>query len=124
MASKNYLKNVNRYINYFERIKSSPVLKYSKYFLSSIVINGAPAISHPSDLKDKSIYMSIDSKSFYKPVIRIISNGKLVFSSYKNEEDIELINYSSFNSKKFEINEFIYGDTILEVLHYNDKKFK
>lgn len=123
VASKQYLKNLNRYLNYFERIKNSPMLKYKKYYLSSIVINGAPAISHPNN-SDKSIYISIDSKSFYCPVIRIVSHGKMVFSSFDPEKEQEVINYSAFNSAKFNINKHIFGDTIIEVLHYSNKKFK
>lgn len=115
---------MNRYVNYFERIKSNPVLKYQKFFLNRIVINGAPAIAHPTDPKGQSIYISIDSKSYYKPVLRVFSHGSIVYSSFNKNSDVESINYSIFNSAKFEVNEYIFADTMIELLHYQDNKFK
>ena len=124
IQTKQNLKNINRYLNYYESIKISPTIKYTKYYLSSIVINGAPAISHPSDLNQQNTYISIDSNSFYRPVIRIISSGKLIYSSYKNGQDTEIVQYSSLNSIKFKIDQHLFGDTIVEVLHHQDNKFK
>ena len=100
------------------------MLKYQKYFLNRIVINGAPAIAHPTDPQGKSIYLSIDSKSYYRPVVRVFSHGRVVYSSFNKSTNIESINYSGFNSAKFEVNEYIFADTMIEVLHYQDNKFK
>jgi uncharacterized pyridoxamine 5'-phosphate oxidase family protein len=49
-----------------------------------MIINGAPAIEN-EDMKNSksSHYITINDKSFYKPVLRIISNDKITFCSYK-----------------------------------------
>ena len=50
-------------------------------------MNGAPAIENleieKENQKTHNNFIAINSESFYKPVIRIISNEKIVYCSYK-----------------------------------------
>jgi hypothetical protein len=83
LANINLYKNVTRYINYFSMLQNNPIFDYKRLYLKSIIINGAPAIDNvQSDVK-KNHYITINEKSFYKPVIRLVSNEKIVYCSYK-----------------------------------------
>ena len=104
-----------RYLNYFENIKISPLFEYNNIFLSSVIINTAPAIANLK-LND-SMYLNIDKNSYYTPYIRIISNNKIVYAS----NSLENIMYSVDSSKKFDINTNINGDTLIEVYHIDSK---
>jgi hypothetical protein len=84
LANVDAYKNITRYINYFSSIQNNPIFEYKKLFLKSIFINGAPAIDNlENDSNKSSHYITINDKSFYKPVIRIISNDKNCYCSYK-----------------------------------------
>lgn len=74
-------KNVTRYINYFSMLQKDPIFEYKNLFLQCLIINGAPAIDNIENSKSK--YITINDKSFYKPVIRILSNNKVIYCSYK-----------------------------------------
>ena len=74
-------KNINRYINYFGLLMTNPVFDYKKLYLKTIILNSAPAIDNNEDNGNNN-YLTINSKSFYKPVVRIISNDKVVFCSF------------------------------------------
>lgn len=121
--NKDLMKNITRYINYFELIRSHPLLDYKQFYVSSIVINGAPAISNPKNNKETK-YISIDNDSFYCPVVRILCEGKLVYSSFSKEKRIDQINYSAVSSVKFEVNQRLFNDTVIELLHFEGEKFK
>jgi hypothetical protein len=73
-------KNITRYMNYFGLILTNPVFEYKKLYLKTIILNCAPAIDNQNDTNDH--YLTINEKSFYKPVIRIITNDKVVYCSY------------------------------------------
>lgn len=74
-------KNITRYINYFGNILVNPIIDYKNIHLKTIIVNAAPAIDNESDEPNKN-YIIINEKSYYKPVLRIISNGKVVYCSY------------------------------------------
>lgn len=130
-------KNITRYINYFGNILVNPILDYKNIHLKTIIVNGAPAIDNESDEPDKK-YIIINEKSYYKPVIRIISNGKVVYCSYIKwgrfkirNKPIERVFFSAENCVKFDINNIvifvlikIFGDTLIELLHQQGGKFK
>ena len=73
-------KNITRYINYFTILQNNPTVDYKKLFLKSIIINGAPAIEN--DENKNCHFTTINNNSFYKPVVRIISNNNLSYCSY------------------------------------------
>jgi hypothetical protein len=74
-------RNVTRYINYFSMLQKDPILEYKKLFLQSLIINGAPAIDNKEN--SKGHYITINDQSFYKPVLRVISNNKVIYCSFK-----------------------------------------
>jgi hypothetical protein len=76
-------KNIIRYINYFSMIQTNPIFEYKKFFLKTILINGAPAIENSENKAGSQHYIVINEKSYYKPVIRLISNEKVCYCSYK-----------------------------------------
>ena len=123
LYSKSEIKNQVRCINYFSNIQQSPVFTFKKYYLQSIVINGAPAIDN-NENSLFSPYITINKNSFYAPVIRIISNGKLVYCSYKKDQPVDKVFYSADNAAKFDINSLIFNDTCIEVLHKTEGRFK
>jgi len=61
-------------------IQNNPSVEYKKIYLQSIIINGAPAIEN--DENKDSHYTTINNKSYYKPILRIISNNVLTYCSY------------------------------------------
>lgn len=89
LANITLYKNITRYINYFSMLQTNPIFEYKRLFLKNVIINGAPAIDHPDRIEDaksggkNSHYITINEKSFYKPVIRVLSNEKINYSSYK-----------------------------------------
>jgi hypothetical protein len=83
LANINLYKNVTRYINYFSMLHNNPIFDYKRLFLKSIIINGAPAIDNLAKESKSNHYITINEKSFYKPVIRLLSNEKVVYCSYK-----------------------------------------
>ena len=123
LYSKSDIKNQVRCINYFSNIQQSPVFTFKKYYLQSIVINGAPAIDN-NENSLFSPYITINKNSFYAPVIRIISNGKLAYCSYKKDQPVDKVFYSADNAAKFEVNSLIFSDTCIEVLHKTEGRFK
>lgn len=80
LANITLYKNVRRYINYFSILQMNPLISYKQLYLKSIIINGAPAIQNK---ETSNHFITINSKSYYKPVIRIISNDKVAYCSYK-----------------------------------------
>ena len=96
---------------------------FKKYYLQSILINGAPAIDN-NENSLFSPYITINKNSFYAPVIRVISNGKLVYCSYKKDQPVDKVFYSADNAAKFDINSLIFSDTCIEVLHKTEGRFK
>lgn len=120
------MNNIIRYINYFEKIKQSPVFEYKKYFIDCLLINGAPAIANNSfeNINFNKTYFNINKSSYYIPVIKIYNEHKLIFNSFgSNSQCIEKVEYSSLHSKKIEVKTHIYGDAIIELLHYDiDRK--
>ena len=106
-------KNITRYINYYGSILVNPVFDYKNIHLKSIIINGAPAIFNDSDDADKK-FIIINEKSYYRPVLRIISNNKVVycsFTKYTNlifrDKIVSPVFYSSENCVKFDINSLV-----------------
>jgi hypothetical protein len=75
-------KNITRYINYFGLLQTNPIVEYKKLYLKSVILNSAPAIDNLKD-SGNTHYLTIDKESYYKPVIRIISNEKVVYCSFK-----------------------------------------
>jgi len=130
-------KNITRYINYYGNILVNPIIDYKNIHLKTIIVNAAPAIDNESDEPDKK-YIIINEKSYYKPVLRIISNGKVVYCSYVKwgwfkfrNKPIERVFFSPENCVKFDINNLvkyvlieIFGDTMIELLHQQGNKFK
>jgi len=55
--------------------------------LKNIFINGSPALENKEieeqNKRTNNNFIAINNESFYKPVIRIISNEKVVYCSYK-----------------------------------------
>ena len=74
-------KNMTRYINYYGNILVNPVFDYKNIHLKTIIINGAPAIDNELDDAEKK-YIIINERSYYQPVLRIISNNKVIYCSY------------------------------------------
>lgn len=112
--------NIKRYINYYDTIRNSPILEYKNIYLNCVIVNGAPAIDNNKNENNKNKYISIDNQSFYTPVLRIVSNGKLIYTSYKlndSNNSIEILKYSNDNSKIFHINNFLFGDVVFELYH-------
>lgn len=112
--------NIKRYINYYDTIRNSPILEYKNIYLNCVIINGAPAIDNEKNEYNKNKYITVDNHSFYTPVLRIISNGKLIYTSYKlndSNNSFERLKYSNDNSKIFHINNFLFGDVVFEVYH-------
>ena len=123
LYTKSEIKNQIRCINYFSNIQQSPMFTFKKYYLQSILINGAPAIDN-NENSLFSPYITINKNSFYAPVIRIISNGKLVYCSYKKDQPVDKVFYSADNAAKFDVNSLIFSDTCIEVLHKTEGRFK
>lgn len=87
------------------------------------MINSAPAIDNLNN-SVFSPYVTINQNSFYSPVIRIISNGNVVYCSYNKTKPVEKVFYSPDNCIIFNVNSLLFSDTIIEVLHKGDNKFK
>lgn len=66
-------------------IQNNPMVDYKQLYLNTVIINAAPAIDNSANLAKGSSYITINDKSFYSPVIRIISNGKVIYCSYKKK---------------------------------------
>ena len=116
-------KNHIRYLNYFSSIQKSPIITLKKYYLKSIIIRGAPSIENEkNDINNP--YVVINKNSFYCPVLRINSNGKIIYCSYKKGDIIEKIFYSPDSVTKFIIDNYIFGDVCIELLHKGEKSFK
>jgi len=68
-------------------LQSEPIFEYKKIYLKNIFINGAPAIENleieEKNKKTNNNFIAINSESFYKPVIRVISNEKVAYCSFK-----------------------------------------
>ena len=98
ISNNSDIKNHFRYLNYFSSIQKSPILSFKK--------------------------KSINNNSFFSPVIRITSNGKNVYCSYKKGDNVEKYFFSSNNVISFDINNFIFGDVTIECLHKGEKSFR
>lgn len=122
-SQKSESKNHMRYMNYLSTVQSNPIIQMKKIFLKSILINSAPAIDNSSNTVF-SPYITINVNSFYSPVIRIISNGSVVYCSYSKHKPVDKVFYSPDNCIIFNINLLIFSDTIIEVLHKGDNRFK
>lgn len=116
-------KNQGRYLNYFSTVQNNPIISIKKYYLKSILINGAPAIENREN-SNLTPYITINKNSYYAPVIRVISNGKVIYCSFKKDTPIQTINYSPDNAVKFDVDNLIFNDTLIEVLHKGEGKFK
>lgn len=116
-------KNQGRYLNYFTTVQNNPIIAIKKYYLKSIIINGAPAIEN-SENSLMSPYITINKKSFYCPVIRITSNGKVIYCSYRKDSPVQVVNFSAESAAKFDIDNLIFNDVSIEVLHKAKDKFK
>jgi hypothetical protein len=65
-------------------IQSNPMVEFKKLFLKTMIISGAPAIDNLDNSNSTNPhYITINKKSFYSPVVRILSNGKVIYCSYK-----------------------------------------
>ena len=120
---KSDCKNHIRYLNYFSSIQKSPIITLKKYYLKSIIIIGAPSIENEKN-DNKNPYVVINKNSFYCPVLRINSNGKIIYCSYKKGDNIEKLFYSPDSVTKFNIDNYIFGDVCIELLHKGEKNFK
>jgi hypothetical protein len=60
----------------------NPITSYKKLYLKSTIIFGAPAIEN-ADSDIKNHYITINDKSFFRPVIRLLVPGKVLYCSYK-----------------------------------------
>jgi hypothetical protein len=123
ISNNSDIKNHFRYLNYFSSIQKSPILSFKKIYLKNIIITGAPAIDNIENPSDGP-YITINNNSFFSPVIRIISNGKNVYCSYKKGDNVEKYFFSSDNVISFDINNFIFGDVTIECLHKGEKSFR
>ena len=123
ISNNSDIKNHFRYLNYFSSIQKSPILSFKKKYLKNIIINGAPAIDNIENPSDGP-YITINNNSFFSPVIRITSNGKNVYCSYKKGDNVEKYFFSSNNVISFDINNFIFGDVTIECLHKGEKSFR
>ena len=120
---KSDCKNHIRYLNYFSSIQKSPIITLKKYYLKSIIIRGAPSIENEKN-DNKNPYVVINKNSFYSPVLRIHSNGKIIYCSYKKGDNVEKLFYSPDSVTKFNIDNYIFGDVCIELLHKGEKSFK
>ena len=120
---KSDCKNHIRYLNYFSSIQKSPIITLKKYYLKSIIIRGAPSIENEKN-DHNNPYVVINKNSYYCPVLRINSNGKIIFCSYKKDDIVEKIFYSPDSVTKFIIDNYIFGDVCIELLHKGEKSFK
>lgn len=120
------IKNNLRYLNYFSQILKSPLIDLKKIFLKNIMISGAPAIDNDEN-DENGHFVTINKDSYYIPIIRIKSNNKYIYSSYNPtiaENQLTKMKYSEDNVIKFEINEPIFNDILIEVLHKSKNCFK
>ena len=120
---KSDCKNHIRYLNYFSSIQKSPIITLKKYYLKSIIIIGAPSIENEKN-NNNDPYVIINKNSFYSPVLRIHSNGKIIYCSYKKGDNVEKLFYSPDSVTKFNIDNYIFGDVCIELLHKGEKSFK
>ena len=123
IALKADCKNQGRYLNYFTTVQNNPIIAIKKYYLKAIIINGAPAIEN-SENSMMSPYITINKKSFYCPVIRITSNGKVIYCSYRKDTPVQAVNFSAESAAKFDVDSMIFNDVSIEVLHKAKDKFK
>ena len=123
ISNNSEIKNHFRYLNYFSSIQHSPILSLKKIYLKNIKINGAPAIDNIEN-SSEGPYVTINKNSFFSPVIRINSNGKIIYCSYKKGDEVQKYFYSNDITVSFDINNIIFGDVTIEFLHKGEKCFK
>ncbi len=112
-----------RYLNYYSLIQKNPLMTFKKMYLKSVVINGAPAIENQEN-SENNPYITINQNSYYSPVLRISSGGKIIFCSYKKGDDVDKLFYSENNVKFFGVENFIFSDVCIEILHKGKKNFR
>lgn len=82
LANISVYKNILRYLNYFSMIQNNPIFEFKRIFMKSLIISSAPAIENIEKEK-KQHYITINDKSFFSPVIRLLANDKVIYCSYK-----------------------------------------
>lgn len=83
MSNVDAYKNITRYINYFGELQNNSIVEFKKYFISTVVIRGSPAADNEENKSKNAHYITINNKSFYRPVLRVISNEKVVYNSFR-----------------------------------------
>jgi hypothetical protein len=66
-------------------LQNNPIFEYKKFYLKTIIISGAPAIDNLDTVNDtkNTHYITINDRSYYTPVIRVLSNEKMGYCSFK-----------------------------------------
>ena len=57
-------------------------------------------------------------------MIRITSNGKVIYCSYRKDTPVQAVNFSAESAAKFDVDSMIFNDVSIEVLHKAKDKFK